>query len=434
MKLDEAQETIVNSNANDIVVIAGAGSGKTRVLTERIQKLLIDGINPKSIVAITFTRMAAEEMQQRLASIEGADKVFIGTIHSFANMILHRHSNIVYQLLTDEAETYIVKRLCDDKLVPFSYNIYLDFKSQHYNSGEVYSYITSKYGFEKSKALRHVLEYDANDEYKTTVSSFAKSHNYITFDELIEQCTDYLNENNITIDYLFVDEFQDIGHLEYKFISSISAKHNFFVGDDYQAIYGFKGATDEYFKRLTSNEKSKYWTVYRLNNNYRCGNKIINFANKIISTILPYDEELKGSICKSGFEGRVKTIKDKSNIPSVIKFVKDDYKDWFVLCRTNKEVAEIMNYLDYCKIPNTTFKKAEMSLEEMKEVMNDSKVKVITAHSSKGLESKNVVIAYTNPLYDPRNRCKDGTIRSIEEIKLYYVSITRAMNNLYIFG
>ena len=428
IKLDNIQEDIVNSNAQDIVVVAGAGSGKTRVLTERIRKLLNDGVNPASIVAITFTNMAAEEMTQRLSDIPNYHKMFIGTIHSFANMILRRYSSINYQLLTDEAETYIVKELCKSPQFYFTFAMYCDFKSQHYDSGKVYNYITRKYGFQISKSMRHILECEPNDEYTVTISSYAKTHNYISFDELIEICSDYLKDNNLIIDYLFVDEFQDIGSLEYNFIKALNANHNFMVGDDYQAIYGFKGATDVYFKRLLNNS---YWKSYMLTNNYRCGEKIINLGNRIISNILE-GEELKPAICKSNLPGYVKYLSNTRIIPNIIKNSKDEYKDWFILCRTNKEIEEITKLLNDKNIPNCTFKKFEMSFDEMKSLLDDNKVKVITTHSAKGLESKNVIIAYMNPLSSGRIYDRNGNIRSPEEVKLYYVAITRAKENLYI--
>lgn len=86
--LDEQQQAIVNSEAKNIVVVAGAGSGKTRVLTERVKHLLETGVMPHNIVAITFTNLAAEEMRTRLKDLDGIGDAFIGTIHSFANRLM----------------------------------------------------------------------------------------------------------------------------------------------------------------------------------------------------------------------------------------------------------------------------------------------------------------------------------------------------------
>lgn len=88
MKLDTNQEQIVNSTAKNIIVSAGAGSGKTRVLTERVKHLIDIGISPENIVCITFTNKAADEMRSRLEDVSDIGDAFIGTIHSFANRIL----------------------------------------------------------------------------------------------------------------------------------------------------------------------------------------------------------------------------------------------------------------------------------------------------------------------------------------------------------
>jgi len=426
--LDEYQTAVVNSNERNIVVIAGAGSGKTRVLTERIRRILNEGVDPATIVAITFTKMAAEELVERLSDINGYEKMFVGTIHAFANKILSS-TNLYYNILDDESEMYIMKDLCSIKNFPIRFEMYLDYKNQHYDSGKVYQYITRKYGFNKSKQLRHILEYDSNDEFPVTVKSYAKSHNYITFDELINLCSDYLEKNNIFIDYLFVDEFQDIGNLEYNFIKNLYADHCFVVGDDYQAIYGFKGATDIYFKQLLDSDK---WYSIMLPNNYRCGEYIIKLGNSIISNIVE-NEPVKPAICKSGKKGDVKYI---PNINSIVNIIKNNsniqYSDWFILCRANKEVDNVILLLTDNNIPCTTFKKSMLDSNELDSLMKSNTVKVLTVHSAKGLENKNVIIAYRNPLYANWNYDDTGNIKKPEEIKLYYVAITRAIDNLYI--
>lgn len=110
MKLDPTQQEIVTSSAKNIIVSAGAGSGKTRVLTERVKYLLEEGVTPDSIVCITFTNKAADEMKQRLSNVQGIGDAFIGTIHSFANRIF-KNSGTNYELLTKDKEIDIIKGL-----------------------------------------------------------------------------------------------------------------------------------------------------------------------------------------------------------------------------------------------------------------------------------------------------------------------------------
>lgn len=423
---DDDQLAVINSTYDNIVVVAGAGSGKTTVLTERIRKLLNDGVKPESIVAITFTKMAAEEMTERLSNTEGYDKMFIGTIHAFANE-LYKGSGVQFNILDDESEMYLMQDICKDSRVHITYSVYTDFKSQRYNNGQVYEYITQKYGFSVMEELRHILEYSPNDKYPITVSLLAKIRNYITFDELIKRCTAYFEQTGNYVDYLFVDEFQDVGNLEYEFIKCLNARHNFVVGDDYQAIYGFKGATDKYFKYLVNNDR---WKTYLLKNNYRCGSQIINYSNTIINdNVIDYDEELKPAICKSGIKGSIA----KRNIRNIINKIKFDhkvnniyYKDWFILCRTNKDINLVMDLLNNSEIPCSTFKKGSMNLADMKQLLNDDVVKVITIHSAKGLEADNVYVYWDNPEHGRYGN------PNIEDFKLYYVACTRAKHNLFL--
>lgn len=110
MNLDSIQTEIVTSKSKNIIVSAGAGSGKTRVLTERVKWLLDSGVTPENIVCITFTNRAASEMKQRLSDVHGIGDAFIGTIHSFANRI-YKNSGTPYDILTREKEIEIFKYL-----------------------------------------------------------------------------------------------------------------------------------------------------------------------------------------------------------------------------------------------------------------------------------------------------------------------------------
>lgn len=426
--LDEYQDKIVHSEFDNIAVVAGAGSGKTRVLTERIKYLLNNGVNPKSIVTFTFTKMAADELKQRLSDVDGNDKMFIGTIHSYANYILRKFSNTQYELLTDELVTNIMLDLCKrNKILPITVAIYKDFISMPYDSGKVYDVILEKYGYKVMSALRHILEFEPNKEFPITIKGLARVNNYITFDELISKATDYFNSTGDFVDYLFVDEFQDIGHLEYRFIKSLSALNNFIVGDDYQSIYGFKGTSFTYFQNIIKNEN---WKVYYLINNYRCGIKILNYANKYIGyceTVIP-----KKSMSLTTYKGRYTTF---NNIHSMIELINSkklgDYRDWFILVRTNKELNNIFTILQSKNIPVITFKKSELTSDELSDLLNSDSVKLLTIHASKGLESKNVIVYY--PKVNLFNKGKDSdAIYNDEELRVYYVACTRAKENLFV--
>ena len=240
--LDEKQLEIVNSNEPRIIVEAGGGAGKTRTLIERIKRLLNDGIPACNIVAITFTNMAAEEMKERLMDVEGIGDCFIGTIHSFANKIF-KNSNETYKLFTEEIQDQFMnvlislyaKHLSMDK-----YLIYKDTKKKIdmgiLDEGELSIILTSGELYE----LRVFLGEIKDDSYPQNINTLCKKHNIITFDELLRKTTEYFKSINGKIEYLFVDEYQDIGPLEKQFFIALNADNYFYIGDEKQAIYGFK--------------------------------------------------------------------------------------------------------------------------------------------------------------------------------------------------
>lgn len=330
MILDKEQKAAVETKKRNVLVAAAAGSGKTRVITERLKFLLNSGIDASKIFAITYTNAAAQEMRERV----GNSEVFIGTIHSLANRIL---------LLSGVDTT------------PF-----------------------------------------LNDE---------------EFDHLFEA----IKDNNVEIpevDHLLIDEFQDICENEYEFTMETLKPRNFFVvGDSRQAIYSFKGANYKYFMDLINNP---FVQVYELNNNYRCGEEIISYAQIFLDNM--YDIYDTPVYCKSGIEGEVE--RTPFSLDTILEYLKEgEYKDWFILCRKNSEIEEISYFLEKQKIPYTSFKKSELSLEELNEKVEANVVKVLTVHSAKGLESKNVIVIGLRNFNQ-------------EEKRVCYVAATRAKERL----
>lgn len=186
-------------------------------------------------------------------------------------------------------------------------------------------------------------------------------------------------------------------------------------------IYGFKGGNVNYFLNLI---KSKEWKTYYLNNNYRCGQAIIELANRVI---VQADDIINvQSICKSNNPGKVK-IDSKYKIDDYLKQIKD-YKDWFVLVRTNKDLAKLEQKMSDLNIPFVSFRKGEISLEEMRKCMAEDKIKLLTIHTSKGLESKNVLLWGNFPIV------QKPYLRNNEEIKVLYVGCTRAIDQLIILN
>jgi superfamily I DNA/RNA helicase len=161
-----------------------------------------------------------------------------------------------------------------------------------------------------------------------------------------------------------------------------------------------------------------------LNNNYRCGSEIIDIANRVI--VQADDIINTQTICMSGKKGQV-IIDNKLKIDNYLKEI-TDYKDWFILVRTNKDLVKIEQKLLQLEIPYVSFRKGEMTLDEMRKCMAEDKVKLLTIHTSKGLESKNVLLWGNFPMR------QKPYLRNNDEIKVEYVGMTRAIDRLIVLN
>lgn len=455
MKLDNSQKEVVYSEKQNIVVIAGAGSGKTTVLTERIRHLIVDkGVEPQYMCAITFTNLASNEMRERLADIPNVEDMFIGTIHSFANCLLHSFG-LYFDILSDEKYLEILMKLIRE------YGRYLtvekaieydDLKKAVKECKEHYSvldgFLDEDEEFEYKMFQRSVqdVERNFNSDYPESVYSYAKSHNIITFDDIIRICKSKLGED-FCIDYLFVDEYQDTGVLEDNFIQALNPQNLFIVGDDWQSIYGFKGAVVNIFKRYVKQgeENSEKWGVYHLDNNYRCAKEIIDIAEKVIGQDAEKIE--KNVICSNDNKGEYNYFsRDKKNLMKhlipILKNYKGNYKSWFFLTRTNKDLNDLIMLCNSINLPVMRMEKGK-NVADMNETLEINKVKAMTVHSAKGLENENVLLLGNFPVFkeppekkenETEEKFKKRLERYNEERRIMYVAVTRAKKKLIVIS
>lgn len=296
-QLNEAQLAPVLHREGALIVIAGAGSGKTRVLTYRIAYLMSKGIDPFNILALTFTNKAAREMKNRIANIVGsseAKNLWMGTFHSiFARILRYEADRLGYP------SNFTIYDTQDSQSVIRSIIKELNLNKDVYKYKQVYSRISSyKNSLITVKAYLNnpeLIEADTmariprmGDIYKAYVDKCFKA-GAMDFDdlllktnELLTRFPDVLAKYQDRFRYILVDEYQDTNHSQYLIVKALSDRFQNIcvVGDDAQSIYAFRGANINNILNFQRDYDDV--SVYRLEQNYRSTKNIVNAANSII--------------------------------------------------------------------------------------------------------------------------------------------------------
>lgn len=237
------------------------------------------------------------------------------------------------------------------------------------------------------------------------------------FDELFEMIEDHLEVVD-EIDYLLCDESQDLDANQMFFITDIlSFKGCLIVGDPKQTIYDFRGSDPQLINRIGNNGN---YTIRKLRKNFRNAKAIFEYSNDIMELMRGFS--LAKSQCMKKNKGQISYV-NYYGIPELITKEQSNvgvpYKDWAILCRSNNKVYQITSMLERYKIPCVNFKQGNYTTEQLKALMAMDAVKVLTMHSSKGLEFPRVILC-------------DINFKKQEEIRLSYVAVTRAENYLYL--
>lgn len=425
MILDKKQKEIVESDSKDILVIAGAGSGKTRVLVERVRHLIeVKKVEPQELICVTFTNAAADEMRERLQDVQGISDAFIGTIHSFANRI-YKESGETYQLLTTEVEMRLMKEiLSDNEFIHLTYDKFLEYLDtiSEIEKGNEDPALEDPFNYFTPSELSNWMEAQKR------MGTLRKERGIITFDELLDRTREYFATLDTDVQHVMLDEAQDVGLREYQFVSGLDSKNTFIVGDDWQNIYSWKGADVSIFKNIAEDPSV---TVYKMENNYRSAESVVAFSRSIIKQV-PDRIEKKVNVV-SDLKGSVK-VDSKYKVDEYLKEIAkkpDEFNDWFVLCRTNTDVYTIANKLREMHVPVDTFKRSNLTKEEMELRMALPTVKVITVHTAKGLENKNVLVYGNFPL---KLASWQKSKSNFEERRVFYVAASRAEENLIVLN
>jgi|LSQX01.3.fsa_nt_gb DNA helicase-2/ATP-dependent DNA helicase PcrA len=296
--LNKAQREAVISTEGPALIIAGAGSGKTRVLTYRIAHLLKQGVKPSTILALTFTNKAAREMKERIAEVAGekiSRYLWMGTFHSIFSRILRAEHEIIgfpsnFTILDASDSKNLIKSIIkslqlDDKTYkPGSVASRISMAKNNLITPDYYAQNTEIRQTDKSMRMPYISEI-----YKEYVKRCRLSGT-MDFDDLLLKTNllfrDYpevLDKYRQRFNYILVDEYQDTNFSQYLIIKKLAAVHQNLcvVGDDAQSIYSFRGARIENILSFQSDYPDH--KIFKLEQNYRSTQMIVNAANSIIA-------------------------------------------------------------------------------------------------------------------------------------------------------
>ena len=387
--LNDAQKKATFHIDGPLIIIAGAGSGKTRVLTYRIAHLLNTGVDSFSILALTFTNKAAREMKSRISKIVGeseAKNLWMGTFHSIFAKILRIEADkigfnsnfTIYDTQDSEKlirsiikEKGLDKDIYRPKIVRNRISILKN------NLITVNGYFNNPELLESDKISKRPF---TGDLYKEYVRRCFRS-NVMDFDDLLLKTNELLNNNPEVLfkyqnkfKYILVDEYQDTNHSQYKIVKMLADRFQNIcvVGDDSQSIYSFRGANIDNILNFKKDYPDSI--SYKLEQNYRSSKNIVNSAN----SILKYNKnKLEKTVWTNNNEGEKVLINSFRTDSDEGRFVVNDIiknrsiqnkenRDFAILYRTNAQSRSIEDALRINNVPYKIF--GGLSFYQRKEI------------------------------------------------------------------
>ncbi len=352
--LNPEQKEAVLHTEGPLLILAGAGSGKTRVLIHRIAWLMEQGISPWNIMAITFTNKAAGEMRQRVNNLvgQGADSVWVATFHSTCVRILRRYIghlgfDTTFSIYDTDDQKTVMKDVCkrlniDTKVYKERYLMSVISRAKDELVSPMEMAIAAGTDWQKKLLAEAYKEYQAQ----------LRRNNALDFDDLIvktvelfQNCPEILEAYQDRFRYMMVDEYQDTNTAQFKLISLLAGKYRNLcvVGDDDQSIYKFRGAN--IYNILNFEKVFPDARVIKLEQNYRSTRNILNTANEVIRNNCGRKEKrlwtendegnpIAFRLLPNAFEEAELIIGD---ISRHVRDRKADYQDHAILYRTNAQ-------------------------------------------------------------------------------------------------
>jgi DNA helicase-2/ATP-dependent DNA helicase PcrA len=447
--LNERQIEAVLATEGPLMIVAGAGSGKTKVLTTRIAHLMAKGVDAFNILALTFTNKAAAEMKERIGHILGnreSRNLYIGTFHSVfarimraeAHRIGYPNSFTIYD--TDDAKS-VVKAVTNE----------LNLDVQHYKPNVVYNrisgaknalvgpkeYIADYYiQQEDMRANRPMIGHIYDAYAKRCFKNGAMDFDDLLFKmyELLKQFPEVLHKYQHKFKYILIDEYQDTNPAQYEIIKLLGAAHEnvCVVGDDAQSIYSFRGATIQNILQFQKDYDDVH--VIKLEQNYRSTQNILNIANEII-------KNNKGQIPKTLFTENaagekirlVRTMTDNDEGKFVADAIQEqklrnhfNNKDIAILYRTNAQSRSFEESLRRMNIPYTIY--GGISFYQRKEIKDYIAYLRIIVNSKDEEALKRIIN------YPVRGIGKTSVDRAILAANENNISMWQVLENAQMFG
>lgn len=363
MEINQPQLAAIRHNTGPMMVLAGPGSGKTLVITRRVQYLIEEyGVNPSNILVITFTKAAAEEMKERFNRLTGQQHpgISFGTFHSvFFTILKYAYGYNASNIIRDDQRYAYIKEIIQ--------KLSLEVEDEKEFSEEVLSEISLVKG--ERLDLEHYYSVNCSDDnfkriYRAYESKLADAH-LIDFDDMLVLCFELLTQRPDILSlwqkkfrYILIDEFQDINKIQYDVIRLLAQPLNnlFIVGDDDQAIYRFRGARPEIM--LHFGEDYPGSKRIELGFNYRCGGKIMQCASALIkNNTRRYGKDIK-SAAGMGGEVTIRSFEDMkaqntSVVGEILRYNRDGipFSEIAVLFRTNIQPRALVEKMMEYNIP-----------------------------------------------------------------------------------
>ena len=456
--LNDEQKKAVVTPAKNVVCVAGAGSGKTKVLTKRIEFLIkYRGVDPSKILAITFTRKARQEMALRLQNA-GISNARIETFNSFCEKTLKLHNDKIYdgivRVMKYRDKIIGIKRALDAQGLDLkdAINIYFNPSQMRGKTNEQLAAIFMNDCFlvlDTFKARGGLKDFTseaspsfrrgANLVYKTCVAleEYMRERGLRDFsDQLLDALKFFKNYSSLipSFDHVLIDEYQDVNDSQMELVELLNPKNLFCVGDPRQSIFGWRGSDIKFIMEFEKNYEGS--EVIFLTKNYRSKKLIVDFMNLAIKKLNMPD--LESTKKDAGFLKLLKFKSEHEEHLFVLQAILGSdvlREEIFVLARTNKILNEFSKLLKQNNIPHVV-----KSDEQLKKVdAKQGEVTLATVHAIKGLEAKLVFVLGCNSQNFP---CKtsehpvteliknDDYDKEEEERRLFYVAVSRAEEKL----